>query len=80
MPGASESEPVQKIVYRGSTTEEQIDNAIIADRLNQVIYLLASFMGGAERIPRDLYNTLRLCQQERFEIVQGDDGKDAPEK
>ena len=79
MPGASESEP--KVVYRGTTTEEQIDNAIIADRLNQVIYLLASFMGGAERIPRDLYNTLRLCQQERFEIVQqGDDGKDDPGK
>ena len=76
MPGEAESK--QKIVYRGETTEQQIGNAIVADRLEQVLNLLASFLGGHERIPRDLYNTIRLCQQERLELVHGDDGKDAP--
>ena len=77
MPGATESKPKAKIVYRGETTEQQISNAIIADRLDQVIGLLESFLGQG-RIPIDLYNTIRLCQQERLEIIQGDDGKDAP--
>ena len=76
---ASEAESKPQIVYRGATTEEQISNAIIVDRLEQVLNLLASFMGGMERVPRDQYNTIRLCQQDRLEIIQGDDGKDAPE-
>ena len=78
MPGASETEPVQKIVYKGTTTEEQIDNAIISDRLQQILYMLAYYMGGIDKVPPNMVNTIRVCQQERFEIVQGDDGKDAP--
>ena len=66
----------KKIVYRGETTDEQISNAILADRLEQILNLLASYMG---RVPPDLVNTIRLCQQDRL-MYQGDDGKDAPEK
>ena len=77
MPGEAGSEPQQKIVYRGESTEEQINNAIIADRLNQIMQVLAIHYA-PNQMPPAYFNTLRLCQEERFEVITGDDGKDAP--